>query len=92
LEVLNVSTHVSRREVISLIAAIPLGVIVAGGVASAADDSGGTKAQYKYITTAGPGGKHCSACALFQAPSACSVVKGKILPGGYCSSFVPKTS
>jgi hypothetical protein len=92
LEGLNVSTHVSRREIISLIAAIPLGVVVAGGVASAADDSSGTKARYKYSATAGPGGKHCAVCALFRAPSSCSVVKGKIAPGGYCSSFVPKTT
>ncbi len=55
-----------------------------------ADDSGGTKAQFKYITTPGPDGKACAACALFKAPDACSVVKGKIVATGYCTAFAAK--
>jgi hypothetical protein len=85
----------SRRQVLSLIAALPLGVAAVSSVASAAaaaDDSSGTKAQFKYITKPGPGGKKCAGCALFQAPSACSIVKGKISPTGYCSSFAPKAN
>jgi hypothetical protein len=75
-----------------LIAALPLGIAVTSGCASAADadDSGGTKAQFKYTTTPGPGGKHCGACSLFQAPSSCSVVKGTIVSTGYCTSFAAK--
>jgi hypothetical protein len=63
------------------------------GVASAADadDSDGTKAQFKYITKPGPGGKACGACSLFQAPAACSIVKGKIVASGYCTAFAAKT-
>jgi hypothetical protein len=88
----NVSNSISRRKSISLIAALPLGVVAVSALASAADadDSSGTKAQFKYITTPGPGGKACAACALFQAPNACSVVKGKIVATGYCSSFAKK--
>jgi hypothetical protein len=86
------SDPLSRRTAISLIAVLPLGIAAVSGLASAADpdDSDGTKAQFKYQTTAGPGGKACAACALFQAPSACSVVKGKIAPTGYCTSFAAK--
>ncbi len=87
------SAQLTRGKVISLIAALPFGAVAATGRASAADDatddSNGTKAQYKYVTKPGPGGKTCGACALFQAPSACAVVKGKILDTGYCSAFVP---
>lgn len=86
------SSHLSRGHVISLIAALPLATAAATGYAFAADepdDSDGTKAQFKYTTKPGPGGKACAACALFQSPASCSVVKGKIIPTGYCSSFVP---
>jgi hypothetical protein len=88
-----VSNSFSRREIISLIAALPVGVFAVSGSASAddADDSSGTKAQFKYITTPGPGGKACAACALFKAPDACSVVKGKIVATGYCTSFAAKS-
>ncbi len=83
---------ISRLEIISLIAALPLGIVATSGLALAddADDSSGTKAQFKYTTTPGAGGKACAACALFQAPNACSVVKGKIVATGYCSSFAAK--
>jgi hypothetical protein len=86
------SDPLSRRTVISLIATLPLGIAAVTSMASAADpdDSDGTKAQFKYQPTAGPGGKVCAACALFQAPSACSIVKGKIAPTGYCTSFAAK--
>jgi hypothetical protein len=82
--------RISRGEIISLLAGIPLAVAATSGAAFAADDSGGTKAQFKYITKPGPGGKKCAECSLFKAPNACLVVKGKISPNGYCTSFAPK--
>jgi hypothetical protein len=83
-----VLTGVSRRELISLIAMVPLGIAASSGIASATDDSGGTKAQLKYITTPGPNGKECAVCQLFKPPGSCAVVKGKIAPTGYCTAFV----
>ena len=80
----------SRGEIISLLAGIPAAVAVTTGVAAAADDSGGTKAQYKYQLKPGPGGKKCGTCALFEPPSKCKLVKGKISPNGYCIAFSPK--
>jgi hypothetical protein len=82
--------RISRTEIISLIAGLPLAAATTGIASAAADDSGGTKKQFKYQTTAGPGGKKCSGCSLFQPPSSCSVVKGKISPNGYCIAWAPK--
>jgi len=84
------SDRISRGEIISLIAGLPLAVAGTTAVASAADDSGGTKAQFKYQLKPGPGGKKCSTCALFTAPASCKVVKGKISPNAYCIAFAPK--
>jgi hypothetical protein len=84
------SERISRGEIISLLAGLPLAVAATTAVASAADDSGGTKAQFKYQLKPGPGGKKCSMCSLFNAPAGCKVVKGKISPSGYCIAFAPK--
>jgi len=86
------SNSFSRREIISLIVALPLGIVAVSALPSAADDddSSGTKAQFKYQATPGPDGKACGACSLFQAPNACSVVKGKIVATGYCTSYAAK--
>ena len=84
------SDRTSRKTVISIIAALPLAAALNSGIALAADDSGGAKAQYKYQTKPGPGGKACAGCSFFKAPAACSIVKGKISPKGYCIAFSPK--
>ena len=82
--------RISRGEIISLLAGIPLIAASTTGAALAADDSGGTKATYKYVTKPGPKGQKCSGCTLFKAPSSCGIVKGKISPGGYCIAWSKK--
>lgn len=82
--------RISRGEVISLLAGVPAAVAATTGLAAAADDSGGTKKQYKYQDKPGPGGKKCSGCALFKPPASCQIVKGKISPNGYCIAYSPK--
>jgi hypothetical protein len=84
------SDRIKRSEVISLIAGLPLAVAATTALASAADDSSGTKAQFHYMDKSTMAGKKCSGCALFKAPNACSVVKGKISPNGYCIAYAPK--
>jgi hypothetical protein len=84
------SNRISRGEIISLLVGVPIAVAVTAGRASAADDSGGTKAKYKYISTPGPKGQKCSGCSLFKPPAACVPVKGKISPNGYCIAYAPK--
>jgi hypothetical protein len=81
---------ISRGEIISLLAGVPAAVAVTTAVASAADDSGGTKAQFKYQAKPGPKGQKCSGCTLFKAPASCQIVHGKISPGGYCIAYSPK--
>jgi hypothetical protein len=83
------SDRISRGEVISLLAGLPLAVAATTAVAGAADDSGGTKAQFKYVAKS-TSSKKCSGCSLFKAPNACSVVKGKISPNGYCIAYAAK--
>jgi hypothetical protein len=82
--------RISRGEIISLLAGIPAAVAVTTAGASAADDSSGTKAQYKYRPTHGPKGQVCGGCSLFKGPSSCVLVKGKISPKGYCIAYSPK--
>jgi hypothetical protein len=83
------SDRISRGEIISLLAGLPLAVAATTAAASAADDSGGTKAQFKYQLKPGPKGK-CSTCSLFKAPASCVLVHGKISPNGYCTAYNPK--
>ena len=81
--------RISRGEIISIIAGLPLAVAATTGIASAADDSGGTKASFKYQEKP-KGAQECDKCSLFMAPNACKVVKGKISPKGWCIAFAPK--
>jgi hypothetical protein len=81
---------ISRGEIISLLAGIPAAVAVTTAAASAADDSAGTKAQYKYQLKPGPKGQKCSGCSLYSGHGTCSLVKGKISPNGYCIAYSPK--
>ncbi len=84
------SDRIPRREIISLLAGLPLAIVATTAAASARDDSGGTKAKYKYINKPGPKGKVCIGCSLFKPPAACVIVKGKISPNGYCVAWAPK--
>lgn len=83
---------VSRGEVISLIAGIPLGVAAVTTAASAADN----KAQFKYVAKSTKPGQTCSNCSLFTpgpsktAMGKCKVVTGPIAPGGWCIAYAPK--
>jgi hypothetical protein len=38
------------------------------------------------------GQQRCSACANFQAPSACLVVSGTVAPNGWCKLFKAKSA
>lgn len=40
--------------------------------------------------TAAHGGQSCANCALFQAPSSCSVVDGTVSPSGWCKLYAKK--
>ncbi|MDA8093462.1 MAG: high-potential iron-sulfur protein [Betaproteobacteria bacterium] len=40
--------------------------------------------------TAAHDGQSCANCALFQAPSSCSVVDGTVSPSGWCKLYAKK--
>ncbi len=44
-----------------------------------------------YQTTA-KNGQSCATCALFKAPSSCTLVDGTIVPDGWCRFYAKKTS
>lgn len=82
------SERISRGEVISLLAGIPVAALATTGIASA--DDAATRKQYKYQDKPGKGGQKCSGCALFKPPAKCTVVPGKISPNGWCIAYAPK--
>lgn len=79
---------ISRRTALGGAAAVAVGAVCAfTGAASAQTKMSQADAQY---VAKAPGAEKCSACALFQAPSACQGVDGSISPEGYCSLYSPK--
>jgi len=75
----------------------------AGAMAAACDDLSGLtdadkqlRSTLQYVDKTANPDRHCSNCALFVAPAdgascgTCSLIKGPIAPGGYCSSWAPK--
>jgi len=77
----------SRREVLKL-GAYGLGAIGAvalGGVANAQVKKA-AQASVHYQSSP-KGGKQCSQCRHFSAPSSCKVVDGTISSSGYCILF-----
>jgi hypothetical protein len=36
-------------------------------------------------------GQMCSTCVNFEAPNACKIVAGTIVPNGWCIAFAPKS-
>ena len=38
------------------------------------------------------GAQNCANCAVFKAPSSCTLVDGTIVPGGWCRFYASKTS
>ena len=82
------SDRISRGEIISLLAGIPVAALMTTGIASADDMA--TRKTYKYQDKPGKGGAKCAGCTLFKAPNKCSVVPGNIKPTGWCIAYSPK--
>jgi hypothetical protein len=85
-------TRLTRGRVLSLLAVLPAVAAATTGIAAAADDSGGTKAKFKYVNRPGVKGENCIGCALFRSPAACTLVKGRISPNGYCIAWAAKAA
>ncbi|MGH7715147.1 MAG: high-potential iron-sulfur protein [Vulcanimicrobiaceae bacterium] len=78
-----------RPEFLRKVAGLPVAA-VALGLAAQPAEAADNKAQFKYQDKPGAGGKHCSQCKFFKAPSSCSIVTGKISPNGYCIAWAKK--
>ncbi len=79
----------SRRQILR-------GAAVAAGGAAALIGAAGP-AQAKIAQSAAgyqdkaKGDQSCASCALFQAPSSCSLVDGTISPSGWCRFYSKKS-
>jgi len=82
----DVNESVSRRRALTWISLVPLALSAAPSIADAADN----KKQFHYQDKPGPGGKKCSGCRLFRAPSGCSLVTGTISPNGWCIAWAKR--
>ncbi len=79
----------TRKEALRTLIVLPAlaGAVALGtGTAAAADN----KAQFKYQDKPGTGGKKCSGCRFFRAPSGCSIVTGTISPNGWCIAWAKR--
>lgn len=93
-DMLQYSSKMSRRQLLhgAAIAAGSAGVaaVALGVTANPAQAAKVSQAAADYQLTA-KGGQSCANCALFQAPSSCSVVDGTISPSAWCKFYVKKS-
>jgi High potential iron-sulfur protein len=73
------TTGVALGSLVGLLATIPM------AVAKMAQKAAGYQ-------TAAKNGQSCATCALFKAPSSCTLVDGTITPDGWCRFYSKKTS
>jgi hypothetical protein len=81
---------VSRRDLLRG-AAVTVGAaaIVAGTVLPAEAKMAAKAAGYQ--DTPGKDGSNCASCALFKAPSSCTLVDGAVSANGWCRFYSKKS-
>ena len=93
-EALQSASPMSRRQILrgAAVAAGSVGVVAAtlGATTNQAHAAKISQAAAAYQTAA-KGDQSCINCALFQAPSSCSVVDGTISPSAWCKFYVKKS-
>lgn len=82
--------RISRRDILNITAVggIALAAASLPTNASAAPKKF-TQQQAKYQAVP-KNGQRCQICALWQSPTACQVVDGKVSPAGWCILYQPK--
>jgi hypothetical protein len=78
----------SRRDVLRLMSGSVVSVPLLAAVSSTHAQEKLSREQARYQDSPRDG-QRCSGCALFVAPSSCTVVSGAVSPDGWCSLFVP---
>lgn len=89
---------ISRAGMIEKLALAPIAIGAFAALQSEAEAAATVDQKTAAYVTHPVGGKQCSGCNLFipaksnpmKSPGACKLVKGKIVPNGYCKFFSPK--
>ncbi len=91
------SDRLSRIELISLFAGIPMAVAVTAAAASAADTAQAAtkKKTLAYVDKSTTAGKTCTNCSIFKPTGAgkgtCLIIPGgTVAAAGWCKSWVPQ--
>jgi High potential iron-sulfur protein len=77
-----------RSDAIKTLVILP--ALAATFSASVPAEAADNKKQFHYQDKPGKNGQKCSGCRFFKAPSACSIVTGKISPNGWCIAWAKK--
>jgi len=82
--------RITRRDFLS-VAAVGSGVVIGGSLGSSPALASNKIPQKAVRYQATPKGKlRCDNCALWQPPSSCKLVDGKISPSGWCTLYKKK--
>jgi hypothetical protein len=82
----------SRSEVIGKLIAAPIAIGAFASLCAEADAAATIDQKTAAYVTHPVGGKQCSGCMQFVAPSSCKLVKGTISPKGYCKFWSAKST
>jgi hypothetical protein len=81
----------SRKQVIETLIAAPIAIGAFAALQAQAEAAATIDQKTAAYVTHPVGGKQCSKCVQFVAPSSCKLVKGTISPTGYCKFFAAKS-
>jgi hypothetical protein len=89
---------ISRAGMIGKLALAPIAIGAFAALQTEAQAAPNVDQKTAGYVTHPVGGKQCSACSLFnpaknnpmKAAGSCKLVKGTIMPNGYCKFFSPK--
>ncbi len=87
---MNDDKNLSRSEMIEKLMVAPIAIGAFAALCAEADAAASIDQKTAGYVPHPVGGKQCSGCVQFQAPSSCKLVKGKISPKGYCKFFSAK--
>jgi hypothetical protein len=82
------STEMTRRALLASAAVVGSAPLLALGVSPAWAKMSQAAVAYQ---DSPKGDRTCAGCGLFQAPSSCKSVDGKIAPNGWCKIWVKKS-
>ncbi len=84
----------SRRSMLRTLAATVGGSALVGTIIAERAAAAQTKVAQKLVgyQDTPHGTQRCDGCAQYEAPSACKVVDGTVVPAGWCKVYVKKAA